>query len=503
MKIKINAHTLSMSDLRALSCGEVILHGLCEAPSFRCICTDSREADAETLFVAIRGERTDGHGYMRRAAEQGCVCFLCDHLPENMRVEDAPPFAAWVVPDVIGALSRLAAAHMAHTARLAHAIAVTGSVGKTTTKECVSAVLAPAFRLFRKEGNYNSTIGLPLSVMEITGDCDAAVLEMGMSARGEIRTMSNIVRPDVAVITNIGVSHLEMLGTRENIASAKLEVAEGLRMGGTLLIPAGEPLLEERIQTLVRPDVRVLRFSLTDPSADFYAGTDGIRADSAAGGMHFDLCLPDGEWKDLFIPALGQHSVLTATVGAAVGYLLGLDEAQVRVGLLAYRPAAMRQNTVRVGQVTLLEDCYNAAPDSMRAALNVLELVSRGGRRVAVLGDMKELGNDTVHMHRMLGADCARQGVHMLITVGVLGAQIAAGARAAGMDEASVLALNTGDGEFLTADEIAEQIFSRIAAGDTVLFKASRSMEFEKICASLIQRLHGAEPGGRAEDPAP
>lgn len=492
MKIFIKTYALTMRELQTLSGGELILHGMEEAPAFTSICTDSREADASTLFVALKGDRADGHDYMSRTTLQGCRCFLCDHLPADMTGEDAPPYAALVVPDVIAALAPPAGAHMARSVCLTHAVAVTGSVGKTTTKEAIAGILSPAFSLFKKDGNYNSLIGLPLSLMEITPEHNAAVLEMGMSAPGEISVMSRLVRPDVAVITNVGVSHLGMLGSRENIARAKLEVACGLREGGTLIIPYGEPLLESRLASDVSPDVRILRVSMTDPAADFCAVATGARTGENGGGMSFDLKLPDGTWRDLYFPSLGHHSVLIAAFAAAAAWVLGLKEEDVRAGLLAYRPAAMRQSLRRVGSVTLLEDCYNAAPDSMRAALDVLGLAAQGGRRVAVLGDMKELGDTSAALHRGVGQACAHGGTDVLVTVGTLGAEIAGGALEGGMPDSRVYRLcadTNENGGSMTPDEIAARLAGVILPGDTVLFKASRSMQFEKISAALASRL--------------
>ena len=458
------------------------LRNISEEMTVTHVCTDSREADEGTLFCAIRGERVDGHSYMTKAAELGCTAFLCERVPD-----DAPAASYIVVEDTVAALSALALSRREDTTQALSVVAITGSVGKTTTKEMTAAVLEQGKRLFKKDGNYNSTIGLPLSFMEIEPDVECAVLEMGMSGRGEIASMTAAVRPNIAVVANIGSSHLEYLGTRENITRAKLEIASGLSEGGTLLINGDEPLLAHLGQDfgedlpVIPAGIRVLRVSLAGtPNADYTAKNLTVRD----GGMSFDLATPDGLWKNLWIPAVGEHLVWAAAFAAAVGQISGLSEGQVRTGLATYRPADMRQNTRKVGGVTVIEDCYNAAPESMKAALNVLKLTAAShphARRIAVLGDMKELGENTVALHRGVGAACADKGVDLLITVGELGAEIARGAMEAGMSPDSIRVTGGKD----TYGDTAAYLKSILREGDHVLFKASRSMALETMVEAL------------------
>lgn len=447
------------------------------------ICTDSREADENTLFCAIRGERVDGHNYMVKAAELGCTAFLCERIPEN-----APLASYIVVEDTVKALSALALSRRGGEMKDLSAVAITGSVGKTTAKEMTAAVLSVGKTVFKKDGNFNSTIGLPLSFMEIPAGTECAVLEMGMSGRGEIAAMTEAVRPDIAVITNIGSSHLEYLGTRANIARAKLEIASGLPEGGTLLINGDEPLLAQLGQDFtddlpaIPAGIRVLRLSLSGAeNADYKV--HGIT--SRDGGMIFDLTTPDGVWRDLYIPAVGEHLVWAGGFAAAVGQLMGLSEGQVRAGLAAYRPADMRQNIRKVGGVTVIEDCYNAAPESMRAALSVLSLTASSAsatRRIAVLGDMKELGEDTVALHRSVGRFAYEKGIDLLVTVGELGAEIARGAMEAGMSPDAVRITGGAD----TYADIAADLVSLLRDGDCILFKASRSMRLETVAEAVM-----------------
>jgi UDP-N-acetylmuramoyl-tripeptide--D-alanyl-D-alanine ligase len=496
--VKITLPTpLSADTLASMAGGRLILRGAACPPVLTHICTDSREADGGTLLCAIRGERVDGHRFIPTAARGGCNAFLCEYLPEGWDdLSEGSPMgnasaAAILVEDTVKALSSLALSRREGEMKSLAAVAVTGSVGKTTTKEMTAAVLSAGKSVFKKDGNYNSTIGLPLSFMEIDPAADCAVLEMGMSLRGEIAAMTEAVRPNIALITNVGSSHLEYLGTRENIARAKLEIARGLSEDGILLINGDEPLLARLGQDfgedlpLIPHGVRVLRVSLAGAeNADYRA----CRISSRDGGMVFDLDTPFGMWRELYIPAVGEHLVWAGVFAAAVGQIMGLTEGQVKAGLSAYRPADMRQNIRKIGGVTVMEDCYNAAPESMKAALSALILVAAStphSRRIAVLGDMKELGADTVKLHRAVGAFAAEKGVDLLITVGELGAEIAKGAEDAGMSPDSIRITGGAD----TYAETADHVNALLREGDHILFKASRSMALETIAESVATGL--------------
>ncbi len=484
MKIQLYA-SLDLHTLASMAGGRLILRGVEDTRLLNHVCTDSREADETTLFCAIRGERVDGHTYMNKAAELGCIAFLCERIPVDM-----PDYcAAILVPDTVEALGRLAAARRYGELGGLPVVAVTGSVGKTTAKEMIYAVLSSSGEIFKKDGNYNSTIGLPMSFMEIPCSAGGAVLEMGMSSRGEISAMTAAVRPDVAVISNVGSSHLEYLGTRENIARAKLEIAEGLREDGVLLINGDEPLLRfvgqdfETEKPVIPPHVRILRLSLAeDKDADYTA----CNICSRDGGMTFDLATPRGLWRELWVPAIGEHMVWAGGFAAAVGQLRGLSEGQVKAGLAAYRPADMRQDIRTVAGVTVIKDCYNAAPESMCAALKVLRLTN-ASRRIAVLGDMKELGAQTEALHKRVGAEVVRQGMDRLVAVGELGAVIARGALDAGMP-AEAISYVSDTSEYPAA---ADSIAATLQAGDGILFKASRAMALEKIAEAVTEGLKG------------
>ena len=471
MKIKINEMPLSLSWIAAVTGGILYLNDLQEMPTVSHICTDSREADAQTLFCAIPGERVDGFDYIPAAVALGCRAVLSEKKPDAA-------VSSVVVEDTVVAMGKLAEAYQAAYLPELFTVGVTGSVGKTTTKECIAAVLSVSENLFKKEGNHNSTVGMPLSVMEITHRHTAAVLEMGMSDFGEIAAMSKTVHPAVACITNIGTSHMEHLGSREGIAKAKLEMLQGMKEGSTLLINGDEPLLSCVPALCHAGRITCLRVSLCDPTADYYA----FDIHHENGGMQFELMMPGQRQASLEIPAVGIHTVWAAAFASAVGDLRGMRPPQILAGLRTYHPASMRQ-TISVHEgITLIEDCYNAAPESMAAALSVLQLTAKG-RMIAVLGDMKELGEETVALHRQVGehvAALAKHGEIHLFTVGELGAEIAG--EAAKHLPTSHVYCTSEESPYI---ETIRALKAFLQPGDTVLFKASRAMTLEVISQAL------------------
>jgi UDP-N-acetylmuramoyl-tripeptide--D-alanyl-D-alanine ligase len=456
MKIKLGLGKANMSQI-ALWCGGELYNFTNDADvAFEYVCTDSREADENTMFVATRGERVDGHDYIIKAIEQGCRCILCEYVPTNISGKQA---AYVVVENSVDAFSDCAKGY--RSGRYMPIVAITGSVGKTTTKELCAAILRRRFKTYCTEGNFNSVIGMPMSLMAAGEECEAAVFEMGMSGFGEIRKMTNAANPTIAMITNVGSSHLEYLKTRENIARAKLEIGEGIIDGGFLLLNADEPLLEdhysERYDTLYMNNVSNVR----------------IEKD----GTHFDFRTVNGIMFDLRIPLVGEHFAINAGFACLAAYLLGVSESDIREGLASYVPAGMRMNVYEKDGVTVIADCYNAAPESMRAALNALSAIEVKGRRIAVLGDMKELGENSKSMHRSIGYYLVQKKIDVLVTVGGLGEVIAEGAMERGLSDVFV---------FDSSDAAAKYLKCNLQSGDAVLFKASRSMAFEKIIEAVF-----------------
>ena len=470
MKIQFDDKSFTARELAQMVSGSLHIEEL-GGITVKGLCTDSREADADTAFVAMRGERVNGHDYMEHALANGCRCFICERNIQPVADANA---AAVVVGDSEMALSRLAYAY--RRAELScKTVAVTGSVGKTTAKEMIYAVLSRAKKTHKSAGNHNSVVGMPLSVMETPHETEVSVLEMGMSSFGEIERMSITAQPDIAVITNIGSSHMEMLGSRENICRAKLEILSGLADGGTLILNGDEPLLSN----IGGKSYQTLYVSLTRQNADFFA--QNIRIDTES--TQFDVVWRGGVCRDLKIGVMGRHNVYAALYAFAVGACMGLDTEIIRAGLLDFEAEGMRQNRYAVKDITVIEDCYNASPESMIAALDVLALCASqtGGRSIAVLGDMLELGEGSSAAHRKVGAHLAACGIDAMIAVGHEGLQIAAGAMQGGMSMQDMVRESDRD----AIERIGEALIGCLQSGDTVLFKASRSVRLERVIEYL------------------
>ena len=470
MKIKLGMNKVNMSDVSRF-CGGDLYDFTSDGNSFfEYVCTDSREADENTMFVATRGERVDGHDYIAKAIELGCRCILCEYVPSDIKGKDA---AFVVVENSIDAFSDCAKGYREGSPL--PSVAITGSVGKTTTKELCAAIFKKACKVFYTEGNFNSVIGMPMSLMSAEGDCEAAIFEMGMSGFGEIGKMTRAATPMVAMVTNIGSSHLEYLRTRENIAKAKLEIGEGIVDGGYLLLNGDEPLLEdhycERYETVYVGYGDNCAYQISCVTVD-------------EGGTRFDLRLPGGDHIfGIHLNLVGKHFAYNASFAAAAAHLMGIDVETIREGLEAYVPSSMRMNISKRDGVTLIADCYNAAPESMRGAIDSLTSIKVEGKRIAVLGDMKELGERSDDMHRSVGSYLSRRGIDMLFTLGSSAAYIADAAIDGGMNSESVISVISGEDK----DRLAYLIKGKMKNGDAILFKASRSMRLEEVIASVFE----------------
>jgi len=332
-------------------------------------------------------------------------------------------------------------------------------------------------KTYVSSGNHNSVIGMPLSVMEIPEDCECAVLEMGMSNFGEIERMSLVAEPDIAVITNIGSSHMETLGDRGGIFRAKLEILCGLKKGGYLILNGDQPILS----CVGGRSYHTLYVSLKRPNADFFA--QNIQVELA--GTRFDVVYKGTTYPDFYIPVSGRHNVFAALYAFAVATLQGLTPEQIKNGLQNFKPAGMRQEILNVKGKTVIADCYNAAPESMRAAIDVLcECAPKEGRRVAILGDMLELGKHSITMHRGIGGYLQDRGIDLLFAVGKGGIEIAQGAVEVGMDPAKIMLFI----DYNNVDAIVRALVSHTHAGDTLLFKASRGVQLERVVNVLKEQ---------------
>ena len=437
------------------------------------ICTDSREVDENTAFFALVGERVNGHNYIPAAIAAGCRCIVSQEpVAPDLYGKDV---AVILVKDSEMALSYMASAQL--EGKTFPRVAVTGSVGKTTTKDMIAAVMREGKKTYVSSGNHNSVIGMPLSVMEIPEDCECAVLEMGMSNFGEIERMSLVAEPDIAVITNIGSSHMETLGDRGGIFRAKLEILCGLKKGGYLILNGDQPILS----CVGGRSYHTLYVSLKRPNADFFA--QNIQVELA--GTRFDVVYKGTTYPDFYIPVSGRHNVFAALYAFAVATLQGLTPEQIKNGLQNFQPAGMRQEILNVKGKTVIADCYNAAPESMRAAIDVLcECAPKEGRRVAILGDMLELGKHSITMHRGIGGYLQDRGIDLLFAVGKGGIEIAQGAVEVGMDPAKIMLFI----DYNNVDAIVRALVSHTHAGDTLLFKASRGVQLERVVNVLKEQ---------------
>ncbi|MBE6583647.1 MAG: UDP-N-acetylmuramoyl-tripeptide--D-alanyl-D-alanine ligase [Ruminococcaceae bacterium] len=475
MKIKLGLGKANMRDVAMWCSGELYDFSAQNGCDFEYVCTDSREADENTMFVATRGERVDGHDYISKALDLGCRCVLCEYVPTDISGREA---AFAVVENSVEAFSRTARGY--RSGKAIDTVAITGSVGKTTTKELCASIIKRHRALYYTQGNFNSVIGMPMSLMEAPRECDAAVFEMGMSGLGEIRSMTLTALPKVAMVTNVGSSHLEYLKTRENIARAKLEIAEGLCDGGYLLLNGDEPLLRE-IKPKTDADIKTLYVGLdgqngcTVNAFNIRVGEDGTR---------FDLCVEDKTYRDLKINLIGRAFVYNAAFAAVAAMLLGAGEDDVRLGLADYYAQSMRQSIQDRDGVTVVMDCYNASPESMRSAIDTLAALKVDGKRIAVLGDMRELGDDSDAMHADIGRYVADKGIDALLTLGSGGAIIAESAKTCGVACERVISVSDVDG----TDELARALCGMLQKGDAVLFKASRSLRLERVADAAFAK---------------
>lgn len=452
------------ADIAAQAIGGRLIR-TCEGDGFTGVVHDSRECGPEDLFVCIKGENNDGHRYLESVYVQGCRNVLISDeaaLPRNMAVN------AILVEDTVKALGQLATWYLAGLDLIR--IAVTGSVGKTSTRDMLYYVLNEKYPCVRNKKNYNNHIGLPLSIFQADESHRAIVLEMGMSDFGEIDYLASMVRPHIGVVTNIGVAHMEHLGSREGIFKAKMELARHVlprEEGGTMIfVHDDEFLTRER----TAGDYESIFVGDTD-EADYRIGEI---ADQGIGGICFELD-KNGNRQDWQVPVAGRHNAYNAAVAIAAGEHLGESAQEIRAGLEKVQLTGSRLRVVRGDGITVIDDTYNASPASMKAALMVLESSSCAGKRIAILGDMFELGEDSEKMHYDVGAFAAGCGIDLLVGVGQGAEAIVRGAREAGAQAVHM----TEKKEF---NGFAEE---NIGEGDLVLVKASRGMALEEIVETL------------------
>ncbi len=440
--------------------------------AIRRLCTDSRDVRSGDLFLALAGERFDGHRFVAAALRRGALGAL---VQQGATLEPRPPGRAWLlaVPDTLRAYQDLATHHRRRFA--IPIVAVTGSNGKTTTKDMIADVLMQRGRTLKTEGNLNNRIGVPHTLLRLQAGHRAAVIEMGVDHPGQTTRLCEIAQPTVGIITNIGPDHLEFFGTLETSARAKGELIDFIPADGALVLNADD----EFFGTLAaRASGRVVSFGLSDEAQVRAVDV----AHDARRGMTFRLVLPGRAGSvHITLPAHGLHNLSNALGAAAVGHALGVSAAAIVQGLARFKPAAMRSQVITMRGVRVVDDCYNANPASMQVAIDLLVALASSGRSIAVLGDMLELGPETQAFHRKVGTYVGQRRVSELIVVGALGRAIAEGARAAGTRSDQIHQAADAREAGLLATRLARK-------GDVVLVKASRAMRLETVVEALRQR---------------
>lgn len=423
------------------------------------VSTDSREIPVGCLFIALEGDNFDGHEFCNKAAENGAAAVMC-----HKKVDCKIPVIT--VKNTGTALLELSGYYRSTFEKLL-VVGLTGSVGKTTTKEMTHAVLSQKYNTFKTEGNLNNEIGMPKTLLRLERETEAAVIEMGMSDFGEISRMTKQCKPDIGVITNIGVSHIEFLGSRDGILKAKLEILDGMKKGSPLILNGDN----DKLITVKNPDYKIIFFGIENKNADVSARD--ITEEN--GKTSFTACF-DGNEQRVEIPTVGIHNVYDALAAFTVGLEALVPPQKIADGLQNYVPSGMRQRIKNVNEITVIEDCYNASPDSQRAAINVLSK-HEGGKRVAVLGDMLELGSYSREAHLDVGKYTENKNIDILFTFGQEAEYIAEGAKGF-VKEIKM---------FHNKKELTNNLKDVLKSGDAVLFKASRGLRLEDVINSLYK----------------
>jgi len=426
---------------------------------------DSRSVKQGDMFIALKGENFDGHDFIGKAIENGAALVVAHKQSEGCSTPCV------LVEDTAKALQDIAGYYRSKFK--IPFVAVTGSAGKTTTKDMIASVLSEKFNVLKTEGNFNNAIGLPLTLFKLQCSHDIAVLEMGMNSLGEIRLLSDIVRQSVGVISNVGTAHIEKLGSRENILRAKLELFSYFNSAGTAVINGDNDMLA----AFDSEKYRILRYGL-NKSNDIYAYEIKEKGEA---GIDFTVFMK-GVPESFTVLLPGMHNVYNALSAIAVARLFGMEAEDIRKGLLRFRPSKMRMDIINLESgVKLINDVYNANPESMKAAIDVLQSLKSNGRSICILGDMLELGDLSSKEHYEIGRYAASSGVDILIAVGSFSEDMKRGAQASGMNSNNIYA-------FFAAEAVTESLDAIIKPFDTVLLKGSRRLKMEVLVDYLRER---------------
>ena len=438
----------------AIMCGGELINCKNADAEITSVCIDSRLAFDGSMFAAFKGERVDGHDYIGKAFSQGAVCCLVERVPEGV------DGTVILVESVEKAIKRFAEAYRAKLN--IPVIGIAGSVGKTTAKEMVASVLSEKFNVLKTEKNLNNELGVPLTVFRINPEHEAAVIEMGISDFGEMTRLAKMAQPTMAVYTLIGHAHLEHLHDRNGVLKAKTEMLEYMPEDGTVFLNGDDDLLAS--YECKQNRVIYGRGDNADVKAE-NVSIDGVKSISC------DIVCGDRRFR-VSVPAYGQHMVYAALEGAAVGIKMGLSDEEIIRGISNYETVGRRANILDTGHITLIDDCYNANPDSVKCGID--SMPEGEGRKVCILGDMLEMGENMEELHADVGAYAAEKGTQLLITCGERSANTH---RAA---EKLISAVH-----FDTNAELIEKLPELIEKGDTVLVKASNYMHFDEISEFL------------------
>lgn len=412
---------------------------------------DSRCIKDGSLFLAIKGERVDGHDYIEKCFESGACCAVCEKPPTNAK----KPYI--LVNSTLEAVKEIAKVYRKKFN--IPIVGVSGSVGKTSTKEMLYAVLSQKFKTHKTEGNLNNELGVPLTILSMPKDAEAAVIEMGISDFGEMSRLARIVRPTVCVLTIIGCCHLENLRDRDGVCKAKTEMFKFAADNAEFVLNGDD----DKLAQITNVNGKKPIFFGKKNRNGYYA--ENIK-NNGEGGVSCTLCA-DGDKLDVVIPAIGNYMVSNALAAVAVGRILGLSNEQLKNGVEAYKTVGSRAHVINTGRIRIIDDCYNANPTSVKASLDTLS--NFDGRKIAVLGDMKELGKEELKLHFDTGL-YAKSKSDVVISIGELSKELAKGANGKW---------------FADIDSAKSEILSQTKDGDTVLVKASHSMRFEKIVEFL------------------
>jgi len=425
---------------------------------------DTRKITTGNLYIPIQGDRFDGHSFVEKAIENGAVATLWKKNVQNPPVNIPVIF----VEDTLEALQTLAKSYRDQLD--VKVIGVTGSNGKTSTKDIVTSLLATKFKVQKTEGNFNNHIGLPLTILSLEENTEMAVLEMGMSGRGEIEFLSKLARPNAAIITNIGEAHLLDLGSRDAIAEAKLEIVTGLQDGGVFVYNGDEPLLTNRVPSM---NLAAETITFGDARANNYYPTS---VTLQATGTYFKM--NQDENVAFYLPVLGKHNVYNTLASMAIAKYFGVTWEEMKQGLVTLQMTGMRMEIVKTENgLTIINDAYNASPTAMEAAFHLMNGLDGFSKKIVVLGDMLELGNQEVQFHYEVGKLIDPARISYVFTYGRLGAQIAEGAK--------INFPNERVKAYDNKEELVKNLQAVVDVKDVVLVKASRGMKLEEVITML------------------